>query len=302
MRLALVINRSAGSFRRLPLDSTVPAIAVALGAAGHVIETHVVGRRDLARTLSHLASGAAGIDAVVVGGGDGTILTAILAGLGQSLPLGILPLGTLNLFARDLGLDTDPLEAARQLAGAQPASIDLAEVNGLPFAIWASLGMHPWVVRRRDHLQRDGMRKWLAMLVAAMRAFRRYPMVEATLSTAEGSRTISTPMLFITNNAWKEEVPPLSREALDTGQLVIHVAACSSRLSLLWLILEAALGHWRHSKRLQTLTATEVRVTSRKHRMMVSLDGEVTVLHSPLVFKVKPKALQVLMPVRTERA
>ncbi|MDO8606317.1 MAG: lipid kinase MamU [Phaeospirillum sp.] len=298
MRFALVINRSAGSFRTLPLDATVAAITAVLVAAGHLVESYLVDRRELARSLSTLA-GRDDLDGVVVGGGDGTILTAVLAGLGRDKPLGILPLGTLNLFARDLGLPQDPLEAARVLSTATAAQIDLAEVNGLPFTIWASMGMHPWVVRRRDHLQRDGMRKWRAMVLAAMRAFRRYPMVDVTLGLKDGAVEVRTPMLFITNNAWKEEAPPLSRESLDTGTLEIHVAACSGRLSLLWLVLETFFGHWRASRRLQTFAAKEVRVTSRKHRVMVSLDGEVTVLSSPLVFKVRPKALNVLIPTRT---
>lgn len=295
MRLALVINRSAGSFRRLPLDSTVSAISDALKGAGHEVEPYLVGRRDLARTLSVL-SNRQDLDAVVVGGGDGTILTAVVAGLGRDKPLGILPLGTLNLFAHDLGLPTDPMKAALALAYSQSAEIDLAEVNGLPFTIWASLGMHPWFVRRRDHLQRDGMRKWRAMILAGLRAFRRYPMIEVTLELKDGPKTVTTPMLFITNNAWRNETPPLSRESLDAGTLVIHVASCSGRLSLLWLMVETVLGHWRGSGRLQTFVTKEVRVTSRKHRMMVSLDGEVTVLASPLVFKARPKTLHVLMP------
>lgn len=297
MRLALVINRSAGSFRRLPLDETVAAITQVLAEAGHVVETHLIGRRELAQTLSALA-GRKGLEGYVIGGGDGTLLTAILAGLGRDKPLGLLPLGTLNLFARDLGLPLDPIEAARALATAEPAMIDLAEVNGLPFAIWASLGMHPWIVRRRDHLQRDGMRKWPAMAVAALRAFRRYPMIDVILELKDGSLAVTTPMLFITNNAWKDEPPPLSRESLDAGHLVIHVASCSGRLSLLLLMLEAVIGHWRGSRLVQTFIAKEVRVTSRKHRMMVSLDGEVTVLNAPLVFKARPKALKVLMPRR----
>lgn len=299
MRLALVINRSAGTFRRLPVPETAAALASALAEAGHSVRTEIVGRRELARSLSALAE-SPDIDAVVVGGGDGTILTAVLAGLGGDKPLGILPLGTLNLFARDLGLPADPVEAARVLAGARPSLIDLAEVNGLPFAIWASLGMHPWVVRRRDHLQRDGMRKGRAMLMAALRAFRRFPLIDVTLNLPEGAVSVSTPMLFIANNPWREQPLPLSREALDTGKLVIHVAACSGRLSLLRLAFEAVLGHWRASPRLRTYTTEEVRVTSRKRRMMVSLDGEVTVMSSPLVFRARPKALRVLMPTRAE--
>ncbi|RAU22557.1 sphingosine kinase [Paramagnetospirillum kuznetsovii] len=294
MRLALVINRSSGRFRAASPEATATAVADALCQSGHQTETHLVGRRLLARTLSVLAS-RQDLDAVVVGGGDGTILTAVVAGLGRDKPLGILPMGTLNLFARDLGLPADPIEAARCL-DFSATEIDLAEVNGLPFAIWASLGMHPWFVRRRDHLQRDGMRKWRAMALAALRALRRYPMVDVVLDLKDGPRAVTTPMLFITNNPWRDETPPLSRESLDAGTLVIHVAACSTRLSLLWLMAETVLGHWRGSRRIQTFIAKEVRVTSEKHRMMVSLDGEVTVMASPLVFKARPKALRVLMP------
>jgi len=125
-------------------------------------------------------------------------------------------------------------------------------------------------------------------------------MIDVTLELKDGPRAVTTPMLFITNNSWKDEPLPLSRESLDAGHLAIHVAACSGRLSLLLLMLEAMIGRWRHSGLIQTFTAKEVRVTSRKHRMMVSLDGEVTVMNSPLVFKARPKSLWVLMPRRDQ--
>jgi diacylglycerol kinase family enzyme len=295
MRLALVINRAAGTFRRLPLESTVDAIAGALRQAGHDVAVEVCGRRDLATRLSALAI-RPDIEAVIAGGGDGTILTAVLAGIGQSKPLGLLPLGTLNLLARDLGLPLDPVDAARVLAASSAREIDLGEVNGLPFAIWASLGMHPRVVRRRDRLQKEGLAKWPAFALAALRAFRRYPMVTVTLSVRGRSTTVTSPLLVISNNAWREEPLPPSRQTLDRGELVVHVAKCTSRLSLLWLAFNALIGRWRVESLLETFTADEVRVTGRKRRLMVSLDGEVTVLTSPLVFRVRPKALRMLMP------
>jgi diacylglycerol kinase family enzyme len=299
MRLALVINHSAGTFRRLPLEPTVEAVAEALRAGGHDVEILLCGRRDLAGTLSSLAQ-RADLDAVVAGGGDGTALTAVLAGLGQAKLLGILPLGTLNLLARDLGLPADPVEAAIQLAKGRPAAIDLAEVNGLPFAIWASLGMHPWVVRRRDKLQKGGLKKWPAFALAALRAFRRYPLVQVTLTVGGRTTTVTTPMLIISNNAWREEPLPLSRAALDKGELVVHVAKVTTRIGLLWLAANALFGFWRIGRLLDTFKAEEVRVTSRKSRAMVSLDGEVTVLRSPMVFRLRPKALNVLMPPAEE--
>lgn len=295
MRIALVINRSAGTFRRLPLEPTVEAVAEALRAGGHGVEVLLCGRRDLAGTLSTVAQ-RTDVDAVISGGGDGTALTAVLAGLGDCKPLGILPLGTLNLLARDMGLPADPVAAAALLAKGRPTTIDLAEVNGLPFAIWASLGMHPWVVRRRDKLQRGGLKKWPAFALAALRAFRRYPLVTVTLSVGGQPKTVTTPLLVISNNAWREEPLPLTREALDQGELVVHVAKVTTRLGLLWLAINALLGFWRIGRLLDTFKAEEVRVISRKSRIMVSLDGEVTVLRSPLVFRLRPKGLNVLMP------
>ncbi|MCR6632082.1 MAG: lipid kinase MamU [Magnetospirillum sp.] len=296
MRLALVINHSAGTFRRLPLEPTVAALTAALSRHGHTLDVAVCGRRDLAGTLSAMAQ-RTDVDAVICGGGDGTALTAILAGLGRDKPLGILPLGTLNLLARDLGLPLDPVQAARVLAEGRPAAIDLAEVNGLPFAIWASLGMHPLIVHRRDKLQqRGGLKKWPAFALAALRAFRRYPLVRVTLSVNGQTTTVTTPLLVISNNAWHEQALPLTREALDRGELVVHVAKVSTRLGLLRLALRALAGYWRDGRLLETFKADEVRVISRKRRVMVSLDGEVTVLRSPLIFRLRPKALRVLMP------
>ncbi len=297
MRLALLINRSAGTFRRMPLEPTVAAIAAVLRDGGHTVEVEVCGHSDLPAALSALAA-RRDVDAVVVGGGDGTVLTAILAGLGTTVPLGLLPLGTINLFARDLGLPRDPVAAATMLVAAEPAEIDLAEVNGMPFAIWASLGMHPWMVRRRDHLQRDGMGKWRAMALAALRAVRRYPVVKARLTIRGETLTVATPLIVISNNAWRDGRPPMRRTALDQGLLEVHVARCTTRLALVWLAVNALLGRWRLGRLMQTYQAETVRVLSRSRRTMVSLDGEVTVMRSPLVFRARPKALKVLMPPR----
>lgn len=298
MRLALVINRSAGGFRRFPPAATVAAIRDAFVERGHQVELRMIGRHDLPACLAAL-SARNDLDAVVIGGGDGTILSAVGNGLGRDRPLGILPLGTLNLFARDIGLPLDPVEAARAVACAGTAAIDLAEVDGRPFAIWASLGMHPWIVRRRDHLQRRHMRKMMAMACAALRGFVHFPEIDVTLTLDRTEpRRVRTSMLFISNNTWRDEPPPLSRQTLDTGRLEVHIATCSGRLSLLFLAVETMMGRWRTSRRLQTFSASEVTVASPRRRLMLSLDGEIAVMPTPLRFQVQPRALNVLIPGR----
>lgn len=295
MRLALILNRSAGTMRRLSPQETLQALVHCFGQAGHEVLGELCDRRQLAARLSAMAMDKS-IDLVVVGGGDGTFLTAILAGLGIRKPLGLLPLGTLNLLARDLGLPTDPLAAAMALAQGKVDSIDLAEVNGYPFAIWASLGLHPVIVRQRDKLQRIGLGKWWAFALAALRALRRYPLIDVTISLEGESRSFTTPMLVISNNAWRDEPPPLRRQALDRGELEVHVAKAGTRWDLIRLVFAAALGSWRTEHLIQTYRTREVRVTSRKKRAIVSLDGEVTVLRSPMVFRCRPKALSMLIP------
>lgn len=297
MHLALIINRSAGAFRHLPLEPTVAALRDVLSVPGHRVDAEISDKRDLPAVLAAWAR-RDDVDAVIVGGGDGSFLTAILAGLGRDKPLGLLPLGSLNLLARDLSLPLDPLEAARQLATPRTTVIDLAEVNGLPFAIWASLGMHPRVVRRRDKLQNEGLGKWRAFALAALRAFRRYPLMQVSISINGQSTMVTTPIVVISNNAWQETPLPFppSRASLDHGELMVHVARTTSRRGLLWLALNALLGRWRVNHMLDILSADQVVVTGRKSRMIVSLDGEVTVLRAPLVFRTQPKALRVLIP------
>lgn len=298
MRIALVINRSSGSFRHLSPQRILDEITTELEADGHRVDALLCGRHDIAAALDHSAA-RTDCDLVMVGGGDGTVLAAVLAGIGRTVPLGVLPLGTLNLFARDLGLPVDPVLAAHQVAKGTVREIDLAEVNGNPFAIWASLGMHPRIVRRRDRLQQSGLSKWPAMILAVFRLFKRYPMLNATLMSKGAARDVTTPILVVSNNAWREEPIPLSRQTLDRGELVVHIARCRTRIGFLALIVKALLGRWRAGQLLATFTTKEVHVTSRKRRVMVSLDGEVTVLRSPLVFRVHPHALKVMMPART---
>ncbi|KAF0224775.1 MAG: sphingosine kinase and enzyme related to diacylglycerol [Rhodospirillaceae bacterium] len=300
MRLALVINRSAGSFRRLPLEPTVEAIAAIFRRHGHDLAVTVCGKRDLPAALAQWVR-RDDIDAIIIGGGDGTFLTAILAGLGNDKPVGLLPLGTLNLLARDLGLPIDPLAASQALASSRVAEIDLAEVNGLPFAIWASLGMHPRVVRRRDKLQAEGLSKWRAFALAALRALRRYPLMQVDITIDGHTTSMTTPIVVISNNAWAETPLPLppSRASLDRGELMVHVAKTTSRGGLLWLALNALVGRWRVNRLLEIFSAEQVVVTGRKSRMMLSLDGEVTVLRAPLVFRSHPKSLRVLVPEAT---
>lgn len=298
MRLSLVVNRRSGGYLKTFRRSGLEAVLAILRSAGHDVQVHVCGRDLIAQTLYDCAQDP-NIEGVIVGGGDGTIRTAILAGLGRHKPLGILPLGSLNLLARDLGIPLDPLVAAQRLAPMAETHIDLAEVNGLPFAIWASLGLHPLIIHRRDKMQRGGMGHWYAFLWASLQVFSRYAPLKITAVIDGERREFTSPIIVISNNAWRDKGQPFSpliRDSLDHNELVVHVVRPSSRLSLVWMAINALLGRWKIQGLLDSFAAREVWVSGLRHRIMVSLDGEVVTMHSPLCFTCKHKELKVVVP------
>ena len=131
--------------------------------------------------------------AIVAAGGDGTVSAVVAAIVDTDIALGVLPLGTLNHFAKDLGLPLD-LEAAvdRLLSGAT-RRVDVGEVNGRTFVNNSSLGLYPDIVRDRERQQkRLGRRKWPAFALACLSALRRYPFLGVRL-TVGGSERIECP-------------------------------------------------------------------------------------------------------------
>src|SRR6266496_2220844 len=105
---------------------------------------------------------------LVVGGGDGTIAAAASALVGTKTALCILPLGTLNHFARDLGIPPDADDAAKLIARRTERRVDVAQMNGRTFINNSAIGLYPLMLVDRD-LQRKrlGRSKRLAMIVAS---------------------------------------------------------------------------------------------------------------------------------------
>src|SRR6185503_16647759 len=100
-------------------------------------------------------------DAVVIGGGDGTVSAAADRAVRHGKPIGVLPLGTLNHFARDLGMPPDLRDAVRAIATGVVREVDVGEVNGRVFVNNSSIGVYPTVVRDRDEQRlRFGRGKW----------------------------------------------------------------------------------------------------------------------------------------------
>jgi YegS/Rv2252/BmrU family lipid kinase len=236
---------------------------------------------------------------LIVGGGDGTISAAASALVGTDTRLGILPLGTLNHFSRDLGIPADLGEAAKLLASGAERRVDVAEMNGRIFINNSAIGLYPLMVVDRDLQQRRlGRSKRLAMIVASIRTLARFNHQRLTLTVNDEKGRVDTPLLFVGNNDYRIDIGgPGQRESLDDGELCVLVMRKKTRLGLIGASVRALLNRSRRDDMVRLDDVQRLRVESRRSHLTVSLDGEVVSAASPLDYRIRKQALTVIAPV-----
>ncbi len=234
---------------------------------------------------------------LVAGGGDGTINAVAQAIVGTRVVLGVLPLGTLNHFARDLEIPFDLSESVRVLREGCPHAVDVGSVNDRIFLNNSGLGLYPEIVRQRQRRQRAGASKWPAAVVATARALQRYRLLTLRLFIAEKVVQRRVPAILIGNNEYSTDgsLGPF-RLALDAGTLSVYLPRARGRAHLLWNSWRALFGSVADGDWFEVMLTDRISVDSHHPRLHVSLDGEVTVLQTPLDYVVRPRALLVMAP------
>ena len=217
---------------------------------------------------------------IVAGGGDGTVSTVAAALVDTGIALGVLPLGTLNHFAKDLGIPLDLDDAVAHDRRRPAAPVDVGEVNGRIFLNNSSLGLYPDIVRDRERQQkRLGRGKWPAFAWATLAALRRYPFLrvapaldgERARRAARRSSSSAT-----TSTGWKASRSASARR-LDGGQLSLYVAQRPGRLRPAAARAARALRPPAPGARLRRAARRpSSSIESRHKRLRVATDGEVT--------------------------
>jgi undecaprenyl-diphosphatase len=207
--------------------------------------------------------------ALGVAGGDGSVAAAAAVALEFGLPLSVVPAGTLNHFARDLGVATPPEAAAAVVQGAA-VQVDVAEVNGVPFLNTASIGSYPEMVERRDRLS-GRMGKWAALTVAAAQVLRHGSPVELEVN----GRRISAWILFIGNGCYVPRgLSPAWRPRLEDGLLDVQYLRADLRFGRTRAVLATLFGVSEHSRSYAQFQTPELRVRSLSGPQQVAYDGE----------------------------
>ena len=293
--IPVLINRAGGA---AAADGNIgEKVAAALAQAGIKGKVELVEGGECEVRCRAIAK--RGDSLVIVGGGDGTIGAAASALVGTETRLGILPLGTLNHFARDLEIPLDLDEAAKLIAEGREKSVDVAEMSGRIFINNSAIGLYPLMVVDRDlQRRRLGRSKRVAMLVASLRTLARFNHQRLTLTVNE-ERTgrIDTPLLFVGNNDYRIDIgAPGQRESLDDGELCVLVMRKKTRRGLIAASIRALFNRSRADDMVRIDNVERLRVASKRSGLFVSLDGEVVRAEPPLEYKIRKKALRVAAP------
>lgn len=236
-------------------------------------------------------------DLLVAAGGDGTINAIAGAAVEVQAQMAVLPLGTRNHFAKDLNIPLDLEHAIAAIAGRQTREVDVGEVNGRIFINNSSVGLYPRMVWERDVEERRGRSKWTAFTIAMLRTWRSYRTITARLMVRGKEAIVRTPFIFIGNNQYIAEGFQLGgRSRLDQGQLSIYVAPECGQFEILSLPLRALARRLGADAPFAGFHAETVTVDVESRRVSVALDGEVAMMNSPLVYRVRPRALKVIAP------
>lgn len=292
--LTIILNAASGGNGNTRHDQALAEFFAAKSRAAH-IEVAANGE-DLTRLVQRALTERTG--PIVAGGGDGTVnaVASLLADTGRVM--GVLPLGTLNHFAKDLGLPQTLEDAAQVLLDGVAVPIDAGEVNGRMFINNSSLGLYPALVHKRERLQeRLSYRKWPAFAWAALSALRRYPFVEARLRVDGEELRRRSPFIFIGNNEYCVEGFDLgARAKLDSGWLWLYTVHDAGRWGLAKLAFNAVFRRLLEQRDFDRLSAKEIWIASRHQTVRVATDGEVCLMRSPLHYRIRPGALRVLVP------
>jgi undecaprenyl-diphosphatase len=207
--------------------------------------------------------------ALGVAGGDGSVAAAAAVALEHGLPLAVVAAGTLNHFARDVGLETAQDTADAVISG-EAVRVDVAEVNGTPFLNTASIGSYPEMVRRRDKLS-GRMGKWLALTVAAAQVLRH----QAPVDLVVNGNPQSVWIIFIGNCLYTPRgLSPAWRPRLEDRLLDVQYLRADLKFGRSRAVLATLLGISEHSRSYGHFEAEEVTVVSRSGLQQVAFDGE----------------------------
>ncbi len=233
----------------------------------------------------------------IAAGGDGTINHVMQALVKTEAVLGVLPLGTYNHFAKDLGIPLDWKQALEIALRGATMQIDVGRVNERYFLNNICLGLYPEVVERREEKGRDYAR-WRAVPYAVYTAFRKFPHVSLNIESAHHFEAIRTHLFMVSNNPY--ELSQIGMEAprpsLEQGCISVYWLPHMPKLQFIRVVARYFRGKVDGFAGFRSIRTTQLKVQSSHSMLRLGLDGELVRMAPPLNITTVPRSLLVKAP------
>jgi diacylglycerol kinase family enzyme len=291
----ILINVKSGTV----LNMGVEAVEAAIEASGiPVVELCMSEPEDMHANLERLADAP---DPIIVGGGDGTIRETAKFMAGKRNAFGILPFGTMNLLAADLGFTSLQDALSAYTRGAQATAVDAGYVNGEIFLCCASIGTMPQASVYREKTREQGAMLLIPrMFMFVLENLDRNKSQKVVMDIDGKMHRFRSPAVVISDNRFADTEfteNNFKRVSLTGGELAAYVATTKTRTSHLRFLTRLLIGHWLRDPDVKEMTGRKITVWTKRKNELVSIDGEVVKLPTPLAFTLKPQSVNLLVPV-----
>lgn len=291
-RTLVILNAKAGTILDLGAEKVRAEVDAALTLPGHDVDVMVREGKEMVEIIRSAPT--LGYDRLVVGAGDGTVSTAASALAGTDIALGVLPLGTMNMLAYDIGIPRDLPGALAALRDAEPVRIDVATVNGRAFHGVSGIGFFSQMALARE-AYRQSHGRISGWFLALGRALVRSGRVRLDIEVDGQRVSVDAYAAVVTNNSF--DGAGWHRSRLDAGEIEVHVAEERGGLAKMKLGADVLVQSWRGNPGVHSFKGQRVAINShRRNRAWVATDGEVTREEMPLEYEIRPKALTLLLP------
>lgn len=303
MRFAAVLNKDGGTLRTTDVAAFADRVRELLEAAGHSVQIDIVAGGEIATALEK-AIAMRNVDVVLAGGGDGTVSTAASLLMNKKKALAILPAGTMNLFARSLGIPQTLEAALKAFTDAEVKAVDMATANGRPFVHQFSIGMHARMVQLREKMDFGSrLGKMRASVRAAWATIKNPRTLKVTLTIGKTDIITRATGIGISNNLFGEGHLPYADNPAG-GVLGIYVSVARRRRDLVKLLLAMLRGRWRQSEHVEIHQADKavLKIHSSPTKFKAVMDGELVKLERETTVEIHPATLNVLVPRSSAQA
>lgn len=294
MNYDVYINEKSGSIKRYGEFGLVKELTVILGA--QLRNVYFLSPEKLSKALENCDQSLN----ILIGGGDGTLAIAADILVKRHMSFGILPLGTMNLFSKDVGLPADPLESARLYqGGCRARQFDTGRINGNIFLCNAVIGVTTDLAQRREHdRNQKGILKWFFLGKDAIRKLsgdQYYPLT-ICCNGEEEKKFIKAAV--ISNNVYESGpgIASFVKKSLHDGTLGIYIVSPEGTLQSLNLLASMALGSWQQDHCIEIRESCAVDIETIRSTIPVMIDGEPKKIRGPLHFYSDPGSLSLLIP------